>query len=61
VKGNTSDVARLKQLTSDMQQIGYGLSSAASQPSASEAKAGPDTGQAPNAEEDVVDAEFKAR
>ena len=34
VKSNTPDVARLRQLTSDMQQIGYGLSSAASQQSA---------------------------
>ena len=61
VKSDTPDVARLRQLTSDMQQIGYGFSSAASQPSASEPKAGPDTGQTPSAEEDVVDAEFKAR
>ena len=34
VKSNNFDVARLRQLTSDMQQIGYGLTSAASQQSA---------------------------
>ena len=45
VKGSTSDVARLRQLTSDMQQIGYGLASAASQQSAAGgATAGPNEG-----------------
>ena len=39
VKNNSSDVARLRQLTSDMQQIGYGLASAASQQSAAGATA----------------------
>ncbi len=61
VKSNTSDVARLRQLTSDMQQIGYGLATAASQQSAAGATAGPNEGQGANPEEDVVDAEFKAR
>jgi molecular chaperone DnaK len=61
VKSNTSDIARLRQLTSDMQQIGYGLSSAASQQSAAGAKTGPSEGQGTSPEEDVVDAEFKAR
>jgi molecular chaperone DnaK len=61
IKGSTSDVARLRQLTSDMQQIGYGLASAASQQSAAGAPAGPTEGHGANPEEDVVDAEFKAR
>jgi molecular chaperone DnaK len=61
VKSNTSDVARLRQLTSDMQQIGYGLTSAASQQSAAGATPGPSEGHGTNPEEDVVDAEFKAR
>ena len=60
VKSNSPDAARLRQLTSDMQQIGYGLTSAASQQSAAGAKAGPNGGQGTSAEEDVVDAEFKA-
>ena len=60
VKSNSPDAARLRQLTSDMQQIGYGLTSAASQQSAAGTKAGPNGGQGPSAEEDVVDAEFKA-
>ena len=30
VKSNSTDVARLRQLTSDLQQVGYGLTSAAS-------------------------------
>jgi molecular chaperone DnaK len=61
VKSNNSDVARLRQLTSDMQQIGYGLTSAASQQSAAGATPGPSEGHGTNPEEDVVDAEFKAR
>ena len=60
VKSNSPDAARLRQLTSDMQQIGYGLTSAASQQSAAGAKSGPNGGQGTSAEEDVVDAEFKA-
>jgi molecular chaperone DnaK len=61
VKSSTSDVARLRQLTSDMQQIGYGLASAASQQSTAGATAGPNEGPGAKSEEDVVDAEFKAR
>jgi molecular chaperone DnaK len=61
VKSNTADVSRLRQLTSDMQQIGYGLGSAASQQSTAGAKTAPNGGHGSGAgEEDVVDAEFKA-
>jgi molecular chaperone DnaK len=60
VKSSSPDVGRLRQLTSDMQQIGYGLTSGASQQSTAGSKAGPNGGQGTNAEEDVVDAEFKA-
>jgi molecular chaperone DnaK len=60
VKSSSPDVARLRQLTSDMQQIGYGLTSAASQQSAAGAKTGPNGGPGTSSEEDVVDAEFKA-
>jgi molecular chaperone DnaK len=62
VKSNSSDVARLRQLTSDLQQVAYGLTAAASgQPSAG---AGGDGSARPEpkpagSEEDVIDAEFK--
>jgi molecular chaperone DnaK len=45
-KANSSDVARLRQLTSDLQQVGYGLSSAASQ---SRQYRRPEAGQTPRA------------
>jgi molecular chaperone DnaK len=54
VKNNSSDLARLRQLTSDLQQIAYALSSAAYSKAASgagDAYAG--------GTDDVIDAEFK--
>jgi len=58
VKNNSSDVSRLRQLTSDLQQVGYGLSSSGS------AGQGPQSGrpggpQAGGGDDDVIDAEFK--
>jgi molecular chaperone DnaK len=61
VKNNPSDVARLRQLTSDMQQMGYGLTSSASQRAAAGAAGAQSGGNGADADEDVVDAEFKAR
>jgi molecular chaperone DnaK len=60
VKNNSSDLARLRQLTSDLQQMVHGLSSAAySQPTS----AGDGNGRArdtgPQGADDVIDAEFK--
>jgi molecular chaperone DnaK len=57
VKNNSSDVARLRQLTSDLQQVAYGLSSAAySQATSAGAQPG---GSQPGGGDDVIDAEFK--
>jgi molecular chaperone DnaK len=60
IKNNSSDVARLRQFTSDLQQIAAGLSSAAySQAASASTKAG-GTGPARGASsDDVIDAEFK--
>jgi molecular chaperone DnaK len=56
VKGQSTDVSRLRQLTSDLQQVGYGLSSAGySQATSAGAKGGGPSGGG----DDVIDAEFK--
>jgi molecular chaperone DnaK len=54
VKSNSSDVARLRRLTSDLQQIAYGLASAAYSQATQGAQSGSQTGGS-----DVIDAEFK--
>jgi molecular chaperone DnaK len=58
VKNNSSDVSRLRQLTSDLQQVGYGLSSSgpAGQGPQSGRPGGPQPG---SGDDDVIDAEFK--
>jgi molecular chaperone DnaK len=60
VKSNSGDVARLRQLSSDLQQAAYGLSSAAS---AQESRTGggrtDGERQGPAGDDDVIDAEFK--
>ena len=58
VKGNSSDVARLRQLTSDLQQVAYGLSSSAYSQAAGAQGAGTSSAQ-PGGGDDVIDAEFK--
>ena len=69
VKDNSSDVARLRQLASDLQQLGYGLTSAAYTQAAAGGAGpqtggtqttggGPRTGGAGGGDE-VIDAEFK--
>jgi molecular chaperone DnaK len=60
VKANSSDVAKLRQLTSDLQQVAAALASAAySQAASAGANAGrPGRGQSEQSE-DVIDAEFK--
>jgi molecular chaperone DnaK len=55
VKSESSDLAQMRQSTSDLQQIAHALSSAANPSAASAAHAG---GASTNAEE-VIDAEFK--
>jgi len=64
VKNNSSDVAKLRQLAGDLQQVGHALSSAVYSQASSAASGangparGPN-GAPPNREEDVIDAEFK--
>jgi molecular chaperone DnaK len=60
VKTNSSDVARLRQLTSDMQQIASAMSSATYCKATSAGAQAGGTGGAPSGgREDVIDAEFK--
>ena len=63
IKDNASDTARLRQLTSDLQQVGYALTSAASGQRASSAggQGGPAGGDAASGSsgDDVIDAEFR--
>ena len=67
VKNNSSDIARLRQLTSDLQQVGYALASApaGAQPGPSGSYGGGPSGQQPGGDQrpgggdDVIDAEFK--
>ena len=70
MKSNPPDTARLRQLSSDLQQMAFGLSAAASGPTSHGAQAagarsdgpggGPNGGRKPpGSEDDVIDAEFK--
>jgi molecular chaperone DnaK len=62
VKSNSSDVAKLRQLTSDLQQVAYGLSSNAySQATSAGAGAQPggSPGAQPGGDDDIIDADFK--
>ena len=65
VKNNSTDVARLRQLANDLQQLAYGLASAAEsqqQPSGGAAGGrgdGQPGGPRPSGGDDVIDAEFK--
>jgi molecular chaperone DnaK len=60
VKNNSSDVARLRQLTSDLQQVASGLASAAySQASSAGTQGGGQGSTQPGGGDDVIDAEFK--
>jgi molecular chaperone DnaK len=60
VKNNSSDIARLRQLTSDLQQVAAGLASAAySQSTAAGAQGGGRSDGQSGGGDDVIDAEFK--
>jgi molecular chaperone DnaK len=60
VKNNSSDTQRLRQLTSDLQQVAYGLSSAAySQATSAGASGSGQPGGQSGGGDDVIDAEFK--
>jgi molecular chaperone DnaK len=58
VKNDSSDSARLRQLTSDLQQVGYGLSAAGAQPGETGGRGESDR-KRPGGDDDVIDAEFK--
>ena len=59
VKNNSSDLAKLRQLTGDLQQVAYGLS-AGGQQNAQGGRAGGTSGSQPSGgDDDVIDAEFK--
>lgn len=59
VKSNSSDISRLRQLTSDLQQIAHGLSSAADTQSGSSGPSNGANGASSGTAGDVIDAEFK--
>ncbi len=60
VKNNSSDIARLRQLTGDLQQVAYGLASASStQPGSEGPRPGKSEGRQQGGGDDVIDAEFK--
>jgi molecular chaperone DnaK len=59
LKSDSPDLARLRQLTSDVRQIGYAVSSAAYSQAAS--ASGNGGAQQPTSSDDVIDAEFKQK
>jgi molecular chaperone DnaK len=59
LKSDSPDLTRLRQLTSDVRQIGYAVSSAAYSQAAS--ASGNGGGQQPTSSDDVIDAEFKQK
>ncbi len=60
VKSNSSDIGRLRQLASDLQQIAHALASTAYSRAASAGAQGGGTGNAQSGGgDDVIDAEFK--
>ena len=60
VKNNSTDIARLRQLTSDLQQVAYGLASASTTETASARPQGDgSSGAQRGGGDDVIDAEFK--
>jgi molecular chaperone DnaK len=61
VKNNSSDIARLRQLTGDLQQVGYGIGSASSGQQSSESgrpEGARGEQQGGRSGDDVIDAEF---
>ena len=57
VKNNSSDIARLRQLTGDLQQVAYGLAAAGG--GGQSTSGGAQGGGRPGSDDDVIDAEFK--
>ena len=56
VKNNSADVARLRQLSGDLQQVAYGLASSGGK---ADAEGGGSSGGPRTGGDDVIDAEFK--
>jgi molecular chaperone DnaK len=61
VKNNSTDVSRLRQLSSDLQQVAHGLAGAAGSAGPRDPGAEGEGGQRPAGGDDVIDAEFKER
>ena len=59
IKSPSLDIARLRQMTGDLQQIAYGLASAPRTRTAGGGPGGQGNGGSPGDQEDVIDAEFK--
>jgi molecular chaperone DnaK len=59
VKNSSPDIARLRQLTSDLQQMAHSLTAAASAQPSSPTGGGAGTQGKPPDSEDVIDAEFR--
>jgi len=60
VKSNSTDVAKLRQLVGDLQQVAHGLASAAQNQASSASASGPGNGRnGPAGADEVIDAEFK--
>jgi molecular chaperone DnaK len=61
VESNSTDIARLRQLTGDLQQVGHGLAAAAasSQTTSADPQGGGPKGPQRGDDDDVIDAEFK--
>jgi molecular chaperone DnaK len=58
-KSSSPDLTRLRQLTSDLQQVAHGLTSAASTPPPGASGNGAESGASRAAADDVIDAEFR--
>ena len=59
VKNNSSDVARLRQLSADLQQVAHGLAAASTGGPTGGGHDGGSTGPRSGGDDDVIDAEFK--
>jgi molecular chaperone DnaK len=59
IKSPSLDIARLRQMTGDLQQIAYGLASAPRTRTAGGGPGGQGNGGSPGDQEAVIDAEFK--
>jgi len=59
VKNNSTDVARLRKLTGDLQQVAHGLAPAANESQTSAGQQNDRPGGAQRGGDDVIDAEFK--